>query len=65
VWRSDVQSQNVIVFICRDCHTALEREITRKENIILQQHPEIYTVTLQDFVRGYYNGKRKTLKRAD
>ena len=42
-----------IVYLCRPCHDDVEKEITRKENIILRKHPEIYTETIDNFMRRF------------
>jgi len=52
VWKKMWWTQGKIILICRDCHDELEKEITRRENKVLQQHPEIYSGTLEDFIRG-------------
>lgn len=39
-----------VIWLCRDCHDRVEQEITRKENEILQSHPEIYIGTLMEFL---------------
>jgi len=53
VWR-DKKKITKVIWICRDCHDDVEKEITRKENIILRQHEEIYIGTLNEFLRGNY-----------
>ena len=51
VWH-DEKKRGKTIMICRECHDELEKEITRRENEILRQHPEIYIGTLEEFIRG-------------
>jgi hypothetical protein len=46
-----------IVWLCQYHHRIVEQEITRKENIILQQHSHIYKDTLLDFINCPTSGK--------
>lgn len=54
LWRRAVfgrgNKNNEIELICNECHQTLEAEITRKENQILKQHPEIYAGTFNEFL---------------
>ena len=54
LWRRAVYGRtarnNEIEKICEVCHQVLETEITRKENQILRQHPEIYAGTFNSFL---------------
>lgn len=54
VWGNDKKKQKKKILICRDCHDQVEKEITRRENIILRGHPEIYIGTLNEFLAGRY-----------
>lgn len=61
VW-GRTRKNNEVSYICRDCHDILESEITRKENQILRQYPEIYAGTLNEFIVGgkeLVNSKRR------
>jgi len=56
VWGQDQKKQKKKIWICRLCHDQIEQEITRRENEVLKNHPEIYIGTLQEFLnknRGY------------
>lgn len=44
------QKNNEVECICNECHQTLEAEITRKENEILKQYPEIYAGTFNEFL---------------
>ena len=64
VWRNNGCSDTDIEYICESCHQVLEAEITRKENEILQQYPEIYAGTFNDFLaigKKEIDAKRKKL----
>lgn len=40
-----------VIWCCREpCHNEIEKEITRRENALLKQHPEIYLEVLDDFL---------------
>ena len=52
VWRSKPETQSKIFLVCRRCHDAIEIEITRRENLILMEHPELYTGVVEDFLNG-------------
>lgn len=52
VWRNKPETQGKILLVCRRCHDAIEIEITRRENLILQKHPEIYTGVVEDYIHG-------------
>jgi hypothetical protein len=54
VWKFDKKKQKKKILICRSCHDKLEQEITRKENVILRQHEEIYIGTLNEFLAGKF-----------
>jgi len=41
---------NEVELICNECHQTLEAEITRKENAILKQYPEIYAGTFNEML---------------
>jgi hypothetical protein len=45
--------------VCRRCHDEIEKEITERENIILQQYPELYTGVVEMFRRGGRNARNK------
>lgn len=51
VWGRNRKKNRKVIWLCRDCHTKVEAEITRRENAILQQHAEIYIGTLNEFLR--------------
>lgn len=51
VWGRDKKKNGKTTWLCRDCHSELEAEITKKENAILKQHPEIYADTLREFLQ--------------
>jgi hypothetical protein len=59
VWRRAVwgrgSDNNEIILICEGCHATLEQEITRREGIVLREHPEIYQNTLQEFLSGEHD----------
>jgi len=44
------QKNNEVECICNECHQTLEAEITRKENEILKQYPEIYAGTFNEMI---------------
>lgn len=50
VWGRDKKKNGKTIWLCRPCHDVLEAEITRKENEILRQHPDIYIGTLDEFL---------------
>jgi 5-methylcytosine-specific restriction endonuclease McrA len=52
VWGRDRKKIGKTIYICRECHNLVEQEITRRENIILKQHPDIYIGTLNKFLGG-------------
>jgi len=54
VWKHDRKKQKKKILICRKCHDELEKEITRREGIILRQHPELYIGTLNEFLAGKF-----------
>lgn len=51
VWGRDKKKNSKVIWICRDCHNEIEAEITRKENAILQNNPNIYIGTLNYFLK--------------
>jgi transcription elongation factor Elf1 len=53
VWK-DKKKQKKKILICRSCHDKLEKEITRREGVILRQYPEIYIGTLDEFLTGKF-----------
>lgn len=56
VWKGFKEYQSTIVkFLCKDCHQKLEMEITKQENIILRQHPKLYTDTFEKVKRKIQN----------
>lgn len=52
VWGRNKKKNGKVIWLCRDCHDDVEREITRRENMLLCEHPEIYIGTLNEFLRG-------------
>lgn len=54
LWRRAVfgrtSRNNETELICDECHQTLEAEITRKENQVLRQYPEIYAGTFNEFL---------------
>jgi hypothetical protein len=50
VYKHDKNKQRIKINLCRACHDEVEKEITRKENILLRQHPEIYRDTINQFI---------------
>jgi hypothetical protein len=68
LWRRAIfgrgNRNNEVELICDICHQTLESEITRKENQILRQYPEIYAGTFNEFLaigREGVNEYRKKL----
>lgn len=61
VWRNKPETQSHIFYVCRSCHDEIEKEILKRENIVLQKHPEIYTGVVNDFLTGKVkiNGEKK------
>lgn len=59
VWKYDRKKQKKKILICRECHDAVEIEITRRENEILREHPEIYIGTLNEFLTGRFPERRQ------
>ena len=51
VWGRNKKKNGKVIWLCRDCHNEIEAEITRKENALLQNNPDIYIGTLNDFLR--------------
>ena len=52
VWRCRPETQGRILLVCRRCHDAIEIEITRRENLILREYPDLYTGVVDDFLSG-------------
>lgn len=68
IWRRAVfgrtPKNNETEYICNECHQTLEAEITKKENEVLKQYPEIYAGTLNEYLAIGREGillKRKKL----
>ena len=59
VWFDKPETQTRIFYVCRRCHDKIEIEITRRENIILQQYPELYTGVVEMFRKGGRNARDK------
>ena len=59
VWFDKPETQTRIFYVCRRCHDEIEKEITERENIILQQYPELYTGVVEMFRRGGRNARNK------
>ncbi|MFA5755339.1 MAG: hypothetical protein WC909_03245 [Candidatus Paceibacterota bacterium] len=59
VWFDKPETQTRIFYVCRRCHDEIEKEITRRENIILQQYPELYTGVVEMFNKGAKNVRSK------
>ncbi len=59
------QKNNEVELICNECHQTLEAEITRKENEVLKQYPDISAGTFNDMLaigKEEVNQYRKKLK---
>ena len=66
VWRDFPETQSYILLVCRQCHDKIEREVTIRENIILQKYPELYVEVVEDFTgRDYGSIKRLYCKIRD
>lgn len=61
VWRDIPETQSEILPICRQCHNLVELEITRRENAILQKHPDLYVDVVKDFTGRCMNGVFKRI----
>lgn len=50
IWPELKNDEDNHIYICRTCHDNIEREITKRENKLLKEHPEIYLEVLDDFL---------------
>ena len=57
------QKNNEVECICNECHQTLEAEITRKENEILKQYPEIYAGTFNEMLAIGRDGMQQYRKK--
>lgn len=52
VWKNRQETQGRLFYVCRECHDAIEIEIVKRENNILQRYPKLYTDVIIDFLNG-------------
>lgn len=51
IWKKFIFGRNTETeLICQECHQTLEAEITRKENEVLKNYPEIYAGTFNEML---------------
>jgi hypothetical protein len=56
VWGRDKKKRRIKIPLCKDCHPELERLIQEKENVLLQENPQIYIGTLCEFLKKANDG---------